>query len=245
MGLIPKLLPLYGESAVTQKTIEAFGTTWTYTLQSDFEPLVAAFVWGFMGALTILYTFIYWYWFNNGLIDFISFIGNAAIFGQNLLSLFWLSLDVNDEGGRGSFYYSSLITAFAPLLGWPITLGFYLVHGWIYWNDPKVYVALSPVTYIVVKNLLFLIWNLIVAYFLFETLFPVYGWWQVLARLAEKIPYTRPTEAEVLAADKLPTQSFDDFGFDDVEVDADKNDTDSPAALGFWTDAQTSQMIAL
>ena len=199
LGLLPKFLQLYGESAVTQKTIEAFGTTWTYTLQTEFEPIVAAFVWGFMGALTIFFTFIYWFWFNNGLIDLISFIGNSALFGQNILFLFWLSLDVDDEGGRGSFYYSSLLSAFGPLLGWPVTLGAYITHAWLYRT------AYSSVTYMVVKYLLFLIWNLVIAYFCFETLFPVYGWWQVLARLAEKIPYSRPTEAEVLAADKLPT----------------------------------------
>ena len=54
-----------------------------------------------------------------------------------------------------------------------------------------------------VKLFLFFLYNLIVGFFGMETLFNIYDWWQVIAKLAVKVPYTRPTEEEVALADEL------------------------------------------
>ena len=103
------------------------------------------------------------------------------------------------------------------MFGWPILFIAYVAHSYLYRT------AYTSEKYIVVKFLLFLIYNLIVAFFAFETLFPTYDWWQTLARLAEKIPYDRPTEADVLAADVKPTKSIADEAFDTNLVDPDLN----------------------
>ena len=82
-----------------------------------------------------------------------------------------LSFTLDSEGSRATFYYSLSIAAILPLIVWPVFLILYIIHAYI---SVATY---SSVTYIVIKYLLFLIYNLIVAFFCFETLFPVYGWW--------------------------------------------------------------------
>mmetsp|Transcript_15816 Transcript_15816/g.18808 ORF Transcript_15816/g.18808 Transcript_15816/m.18808 type:complete len:152 (-) Transcript_15816:260-715(-) len=151
--------------------MEVFGTSWTYTLQSNLQPVVAVYVWAFLDILNIFLAFVYWYWYNNSLLDFISLAGNAALLGQNLFFLVPLTFSLDSEGKRKNYFYSSLFASFAPIFLWPILLVAYVVHAYL--NKSKY----SSTSYMVVKYLLFFIWDLLVAFWAFETIFPMYSWW--------------------------------------------------------------------
>ena len=129
------------------------------------------FIWGAVESLSIFAAFSYWWWFKNSLIDLINFAATAALMGQNLFYLILLSFSLDDEGARGNFFYSGIVGASVPLFGWPIVLLAYLADSYLYRS------TYSSVNYIVVKFLLFFIYNLVIAFFAFETLFPAYAWW--------------------------------------------------------------------
>ena len=103
-----------------------------------------------------------------------------------------------------------LLTATGPWLVWPITLIANIVHAYLYKNVTRstyqefdsngIFLGVKY-SYIVVKNFLFFLYNLIIVFISFETLFPIYEWYQLLAGLAAKKPYRRPTPEEVEAGD--------------------------------------------
>lgn len=57
--------------------------------------------------------------------------------------------------------------------------------------------------YIVAKLVIFFFYSGIWIWVAFELIFPIYDWWWTLGRLADFIPYTRPTEQQVLDADVI------------------------------------------
>ena len=135
--------------------------------------------------------------------------------------IFGLTLrDIDSESNRALFWKSTLYSAAGPWLIWPLTLIANIVHAIlfkdsndtykIYDADTKTYLG-TNISYIVVKNFLFFLYNLVVVFISIETLFPIYEWWQTLANLAVKVPYVRPTEKEVAAADF--NLLFNEFSF--------------------------------
>ena len=167
-------------------------------------------VWSSLGLSHMFWAFTYWRWFNNSIIDLISFVLNVLIWSQNLVILGLTLRDVDSESARALFWKSTLYSAVGPWFIWPLTLIANIVHAVLfkdskdsyknYDEETKIYLG-TNVSYIVVKNFLFFLYNLIVVFISFETLFPIYEWWQTLANLAVKVPYVRPTEKEVAAAD--------------------------------------------
>ena len=177
--------------------MELYGTEYFYSPLFEFEPIVAVVISGVLALLNIWIMFTYYFWFYNSLIDLINFILSALIYAPKLGMFFALISDLNNEEYRGTFYWLSFYSIAAPFVVWPITFLSYLTHSFLYTS------TYTTASYIVVKALLFLIYNLLVVFFDYETLFPVYDWWQILAQLADRIPYTRPTEEQVRAADTL------------------------------------------
>ena len=190
---LSEVMGLYGQ---TQNT-EILGGTFTYTLQSEFDPLLAVILWGLLGPLNAFCAFTYWYWFQNSIIDTISFFANAGLFGQNFLAFLIVLVSLDSEGSRALYYWSSMIASLGPFVLWPATFVGYLVHAILYVP------SYSSYSYMVVKILLFFIYDLVISFMALETLFPIYNWWQILATLADKVPYVRPTPEEVEAADRL------------------------------------------
>ena len=185
-------------------------TQYAYTPLFEFEPIVAVIVSGILSLLNTFIMFSYWYWFNNSIIDLINFGASAAIYFYQFIMFIVLLFDLDGEGSRGLYYWASLISVIAPFIVWPMTFIAYLVHSFLYQE------TYSSTSYLVVKVLLFLIYNLLIIFFDYETVFPIYMWWQILAGLADRIPYTRPTEAEVRAVDKLEyDDNVDPFVVDD------------------------------
>ena len=88
------------------------------------------------------------------------------------------------------------------LFFWPAVFLAYVVHG--FWK-----IAEYPsYRYIVTKHLLYVIWNFSIFFVWVETIFPIYSWWYTLDRLEAKVPYTRPTEAQVEAGDVVGAVTF-------------------------------------
>ena len=199
-----------GLSGSGTKILNFDETEYAYTPLFEFEPVVAVIVSGILSLLNTFVMFSYWYWFNNSIIDLINFGASAAIYFYQFIMFIVLIFDLDGEGSRGMYYWASLISVIAPFIFWPLTFIGYLIHSFMY------QATYSSTSYIVVKILLFLIYNLVVIFFDYETVFPIYMWWQILAGLADRIPYTRPTEAEVRAVDKLEyDDDFDPFVVDD------------------------------
>ena len=138
---------------------------------------------------------------------------NAVIFSQNLLVFLITIFNTDSVTFRRLYWRSTLLTALGPWIAWPITWIAYIAHAVLYRNSVTSYQEFSTdgyyigikYSYIVVKTLLFFIYNLIIVFVSFESFFPIYEWYHTLAGLAAKVPYRRPTKEEVEAND-----TFDD-----------------------------------
>ena len=183
--------------------------------------MAAVFIWGVVEIISIFVTFVFFFWFNNGLLDLILFATTATLMTQNLFFLLLLSFSLDSEGGRGRFWKTGMLSSMAPLLFWPGMLFAYTYHA--YSNRSKY----TTVSYIVTKYLLFFLFNLTIANLSFECMFPAYAWYQALARLADKVPYDRPTEEEVEAADVVPKESVEEQEFD-IEADIGSTEPEVP-----------------
>ena len=74
-------------------------------------------------------------------------------------------------GWRKTYFLSSFIASWGPIVIWPLALIGYLLHSLLNISD------YSSISYIVVKLLLFVIYDLIAVFFVFENMWPTYKWW--------------------------------------------------------------------
>ena len=183
------------------QTLFFYDYEFTYNTIYDYEPLVSVFIWSGIAVLNILITFWIWVWFYNSYIDLVSFILNLGLYGYHLYFFVMLVAFDNLDSGewRGKYYESAMIAFAGPLALWPLTNFAYFIHSWIYLEE----VYKNDFSYVAVKLFLFFLYNIGVGFYGLETLFNIYDYWQVIAKLAVKVPYTRPTEEEVEQADKL------------------------------------------
>ena len=196
------------------------GRDFHYTTVWQWSQILSVIIWSVLGLSHIWWAFVYYYWFTNSIIDQVSFGFNAALFSQNILVFIYVLFNLDKVGARRLYWRSTLLTALGPWLVWPITLIGNIVHAVLfkdtlqsYWDFELdgTYVGIWY-SYIVVKNLLFFLYNLIIVFISFETFFPIYEWYYTLAGLAVKAPYKRPTPEEVAANDVLTLTR--DFPFD-------------------------------
>jgi len=87
------------------------------------------------------------------------------------LAFLYVLTSLDNKGARAFYYLSSVIGAVGPFFAWPAILIAYIVHATL---NTKAY---SSYSYIVVKHLLFFIYNLVIAFFALECLFPIYSWY--------------------------------------------------------------------
>ena len=182
-----------------------------YTTVWQWDSLISVVIWSLLGFSHVGWAFVYYNYYSNSIIDLISFGFNAVLFSQNLIVFLLTIRNLDSADVRGRYWYSTLFTALGPWIIWPITLIANIAHATLYRNsvtsyqefeDDGTYIGVNY-SWIVVKNLLFFIYNLIIVFISFETFFPIYEWWQTLANLAVKVPYNRPTAAEVESNDCL------------------------------------------
>ena len=165
-----------------------------YTTVWQWSQILSVIIWSVLGLSHIFWAFVYYYWFTNSIIDQASFGFNAALWSQNILIFIYAIFNLDSVSARRLYWRSTLLTALGPWLVWPITLIANIVHAVLY-NDQLqsywdfeldgTYVGIWY-SYIVVKNLLFFIYNLIIVFISFETFFPIYEWYFTLAGLAVK-----------------------------------------------------------
>ena len=189
------------------------GRTFHYTPVWQWPQIISVVIWSLLGLSHVGWAYVYYNWYSNSIIDLVSLGFNAAIFSQNLLVFLYAIFNTDSVGARRLYWRSTLLTALGPWVAWPITWIAYIVHAVLYRNTVKSYQEFNSngyyigikYSYIVVKTLLFFIYNLIIVFVSFESFFPIYEWYQILAGLAVKVPYRRPTKKEVEAND-----TFDD-----------------------------------
>ena len=153
--------------------------------------------------------FVFWYWFSNSWVDYVNFLTTAGAFGFNALMWFITAFLTKFEGARAFYFWISFICSWVIILVWPAALGYHIYDATV--NEANY----SSMSYAVVKILLFSFYTIIFWFMFLETLWPMYDWWQILARLANKKPYTRPTEEEVAANDVIQSSSSAEDSFFD------------------------------
>ena len=178
-------------------TIDAYGVEAPYNTIWEFKQVFAVIFWAGFSLLTTFCTFSYWYWFNNSILDLIMFASTAAVTAQHFIIFSITIFSLDAESWRSTYYQSSLIAFMNVLFVGPGVLIASIVHASI---TPSAY-STNSTSYIVVKNLLFFIYNLIAFFLGLECVFPIYVWWQTLAGLADKVPYNRPSAEEVASSD--------------------------------------------
>ena len=148
------------------------GREFKYTSVWQWSQILSVIIWPLLGLSHVLWAFVYYYYYYNSLIDLVSFAFNAVLFGQNLLVFLLTIRNLESESARGRFWKSTLLTALGPWLAWPITLIANIVHATLYKSSNTTYMVLqadgtykgTKDSYIVVKNLLFFIYNIIIVF---------------------------------------------------------------------------------
>ena len=190
----------FGLFGKKRQNMVILGREFHYTTVWQWPHIISVVIWSLLGLSHVGWAFVYYNWYSNSIIDLISFGFNAVIFGQHLLVFIYAVLNLDSVSARRLYWRSVLITATGPWFAWPITLIANITHAVLYRNTDRTYQEFDgdyfvsiKYSYIVVKNLLFFLYNLIMVFISFETFFPIYEWYQILASLAVKVPYRRPT----------------------------------------------------
>lgn len=118
-----------------------------------------------------------------------------------------------NEGGRLVYFISSLIAASMAVLGNWVFLGFWIYEAVTAPQDKYRIIDSSyssSYLYIVAKLIIMGAYFLVWIWVTMELIIPIGQWWWALAKLKDFIPYVRPTEEEVRAADTFTGRPIDD-----------------------------------
>lgn len=202
----------------------------------NLSPYVSAILFGALAPIHIGLVAILYFFFQDTKLEEIVWWTYVGAYGQ--LFVFWIfGIAIKNEGARLVYMISSMIAAVVPVVGNWVFLGLFIYEAatptyiegidlvkYKYINQPDSrYAAYSngaaTYVYIVIKLLLFFGYSGLTIWVTLECLFPIYEWWWTLGRLADFIPYTRPSLEEVMAADVseglLPEEDSSEFaGFD-------------------------------
>ena len=168
-----------------------------------FPSLVAVYLWAGLSVNHVWWAWITWKkvynseMFNVSL-DMINFYATAGLFGQNVFVLLISFWKYDQEKWRKRYFYSSFFTMLLlPMFIWPAMFFGYAIDGS---RDRTLYPSFN---YAAIKIILMFIYEIVMFFVAYECVAPIFAWWQILAQLADKIPYDRPSVAEVEAADVL------------------------------------------
>ena len=114
------------------------GREFEYTTVWQWSQILSVILWPLLGLSHIWWAFVYYHWYNNSIIDLISFAFTSLIFGQNLFFFVFAITNIESPSARGRFWYSTLLSATGPWLVWPIVLLANITHAILKKNtDPK------------------------------------------------------------------------------------------------------------
>ena len=140
-----------------------------------FSQVVSVHVQGGLALWHVIWMFVIWFWFKNTWIDLANFIATSTLFGLNVVIWVITAFKMSSPMWRSIYFWTSFIASWTIFIIWPLVLIGYIVDASI---NPSNYTGIG---YIVVKILLFTIYNVVFGFLFFEVMWPVYDWWQVLA----------------------------------------------------------------
>ena len=138
------------------------------------EAIPAVIIWSSLTVSHVIWAFVYYYFFYNTIIDLVSLSVTSLLCVQNWWYFYKVITNLQDKEARKKYYNSARWVALGPWFIWPITWLAYWIHSIV-----KIY-SYSAYSYIAVKQFLFFIYNLSLAFVGFECMFPIYEWYWLL-----------------------------------------------------------------